>query len=181
MTDFVQGYPDGVILAFDEMKLYFQATLTHVWAAIGQTPLVAVQPQREQSSFYGVLNLRNGREIAMGSTQQNSEHTANFLMQVLMIYPQPILLLMDRAPWHFGAVTALLEATDRLELLYFPVACPELNPQEHIWAQARDNISHNHTYRSFETLLDDFETYLNETLFETHFMQKYTPSSLWLT
>lgn len=104
--------------------------------------------------------------------------TVNFLMILLMLYPQPILLLMDRAPWHFGEVKDLIDQTDRLQVIYFPPACPDLNPQEHVWERARDAISHNHTYRQFQPLIDDFETYLNETLFETNFMNTYTPLGL---
>jgi hypothetical protein len=51
VTDCLLMYPRGVILALDEMSLYVQATLTRVWAPIGQTPIVAVQPQRDQVHF----------------------------------------------------------------------------------------------------------------------------------
>ncbi|MEM6283862.1 MAG: IS630 family transposase [Chloroflexota bacterium] len=167
-------HPDGVLLAMDEMRLYFKATRTHVWAPIGQTPIIKVHPQRDSCSFYGALDLRTGRDIASRAPVQNSEITANFLMQLLMLYPdRPILLLMDRASWHYGEVRQLIESACRLEVMYFPTACPDLNPQEHTWAQARDAISHNHGYTNFETLLDDFEAFLNETPFQTNFMQKY--------
>lgn len=175
MTDFLQQQPDGVILAMDEMSLYFQATTTRVWSPVGRTPIVAVHPQREHVHFYGALNLRDGREIALHADTATSEMTVSFLMILLMLYPQPILLLLDRAPWHFGEVTDLIEETDRLQVIYLPAACPDLNPQEHIWKQARDAISHNHTYRQFQPLVDDFETYLNQTLFSTDFMDAYTP------
>jgi transposase len=180
VTDFLQRYPHGVILALDEMSLYFQATLTRVWSPKGQTPLVDVTPQRDHQHFYGAVDLRTGREIALRAAQQTSEITANFVMLLLMSYPQPILLLMDRAPWHFGAAMRdLLAQTERLQVMYFPPACPDLNPQEHVWERARDRISHNHTYRRFNTLLDDFETHLNETAFETNFMDKYVPTGLY--
>lgn len=175
MTDFLQEYPDGVILALDEMSLYFQATLTRVWAPIGQTPIVAVHPQRDCTYFYGALNLCNGREIAMRVDEETSEMTANFVMQMLLIYSQPILLLLDRASWHFGDLRPLIDETDRLHVMYFPVACPDLNPQEHVWDSAREAISHNHTYRCFQTLIDDFEQFLNETPFQTNFLDKYVP------
>lgn len=178
MTDFLQDYPDGVILALDQMSLYFQATLTRVWSPVGQTPIVAVHPQRDHVHFYGALNLRDGREIALSASDTTSEMTANFLMLLLMLYPQPILLLLDRAPWHFGEVNDLIEQTDRLQVIYFPPACPDLNPQEHVWERARDAISHNHTYRQFQPLIDAFETYLNETVFTTNFMDPYTPFAL---
>lgn len=179
MTDFLQDHPDGVILALDEMSLYFQATLTHVWAPRGQTPIVAVHPQRDCCHFYGALNLCDGHEVALPALTQTSAITANFLMILLMLYPQPILLLLDRAPWHFGDdMRSLLASTDRLHLIFFPPACPDLNPQEHVWKQARDAISHHHTYRQFPLLQDDFETYLNETLFQTDFMDAYSPLGL---
>ena len=114
MTDFLQDHRDGVILALDQMSLYFQATLTRVWSPVGQTPIVAVHPQRDSVYFYGALNLRDGREVALPVAEANAQMTANFLMILLMLYPQPILLLLDRAPWHFGEVA---------ELMTRPTAC----------------------------------------------------------
>lgn len=162
----------------DEMSLYFQATFTHVWSPKGQTPVIAVHPQREHLHFYGALHLGNGREMALPALELSSEMTTNFLLTLLMLYPQPILLLMDRAPWHFGEVTALLSETSRLQVIFFPPACPDLNPQEHVWAIARDRISHNHTYRHFQPLIEDFEDFLNENVFITHFMDTYSPFGL---
>jgi len=98
VSDFLQDYPDGVILALDQMNLYFQATLTRVWSPIGQTPIVSVHPQRACVYFYGALNLRDGREVALPASEANAEMTANFVMILLLLYPQPILLLLDRAP-----------------------------------------------------------------------------------
>ncbi len=178
MTDFLQRCPEGVILALDEMSLYFQATLTRVWSPVGQTPVVDTHPQRDQVHFYGALNLRDGREIALPAPETTSEITTNFVLLLLLLYPHPILLLLDRAPWHFAELSALVDETDRLQLLYFPPACPDLNPQEHVWERARDAISHNHTYRQFQSLIDDFETYLNETVFSTDFMDALTPLGL---
>ena len=181
MTDLLQDYADLVILTMDQMSLYYQATLTHVWAPMGQTPIIRLHPQRDHVHFYGALELRTGREIALPVHEQTGLVTASFMMMLLLLYPtQPILLLLDRAPWHFGDEIRTLFARNenRLHVLYYPPACPDLNPQEHVWSQARDAISHNHTYPAFETLIDDFETYLNETPFQTNFMEKYSPLHL---
>jgi hypothetical protein len=87
--------------------------------------------------------------------------------------------LLDRAPWHHGpALDEVLADNPRLELVYFPPACPDLNPQEHVWQQAREQVSHNHDHTQFPLLVDAFETYLNETPFETDFMQHYAPAIL---
>src|SRR5258708_40290327 len=102
------------------MSLYFQATFTRVWSRVGQTPIVKVHPGRACIHFYGALNVRDGREIALPVEETTSTMTTNFLMILLLLFPQPILLLLDRAPWHFGEVTDLLEQTERLHVMYFP-------------------------------------------------------------
>jgi transposase len=161
----------------DQMSLYFQATLTRVWAPVGQTPIIKIAPQRDCIHFYGALDVRTGREIAVTTHEQTNEVTADFLRSLLMLFPHPpILLLLDRAPWHRGpAINEVLEENPRLELMFLPTACPDLNPQEHVWGQAREAVSHNHTQPCFAQLISDFETFLNETIFDIEFMEKYGP------
>lgn len=180
MTDFLQDYPDGQILSLDEMGLYFQATTTRVWSPVGQTPLIAVSPQREHVHYYGALNVRLGHEVALPLPEQTSETTAHFLRHLLDCYPaQQILLFWDRAPWHKGAaVNQVLEANPRLHTLHFPPACPDLNPQEHVWSQAREAISHNHTFRAFPQLKSAFLDFLSNTLFRFDWLAKYAPPIL---
>jgi|SRR5439155_11062125 len=98
------------------MSVYFQASLPRVWAAIGQTPVVRVSPQRDQVHFYDALEGRQGRAIAMTAPQETSTLTAHVLMMLLRLFPtQPILLVLDRAPWHFGAdIEHRLADNDRL-------------------------------------------------------------------
>jgi hypothetical protein len=178
VTDLLQQHGQHLaILSMDQMSLYFQATLTRVWAPVGQTPMIHITPQRDMTHFYGALEVQLGREIAVPAAEQTGAVTADFIRLLLLLFPtHHILLLLDRAPWHHGpAIQQVLAENDRLELMYYPVACPDLNPQEHVWERARDAISHNHQYRSFEPLISDFETYLNETLFACDFMEQYGP------
>lgn len=177
MTDLLQVDTNLVILTMDQMSLHYQATLTRVWAPKGQSPVVRLSAQRDQVHFYGALDVRGGREIALPALEQTSQVTADFIRVLLVLFPtHTILLLLDRAPWHQGAaVREVVADNDRLHTMFFPVACPELNPQEHIWALAREAISHNHCYRDFNQLVADFETFLNENLFESNFMDRYGP------
>lgn len=180
MTDFLQDHPDGQVIALDEMSLYFQATTTRVWSPVGQTPLVRVSPQREHVHFCGALNLGTGHEIALPVLEQTSETSADFLRDLLLCYPtQPLLLLWDRATWHKGtAVKAVLDDTPRLETVFFPPACPDLNPQEHVWSQARAAVSHNHTRPDFASLKTAFLRFLSNTLFRFDWLTKYAPPIL---
>ena len=164
-----------MILAEDEMTLYLQATTMAVWAPRGRTPVVRAHPGREKVNFYGTLDLRTGEEIVMPTSTMNSETTARHLEQILEAYPDvPILLLWDRAPWHRGeAVRAVLEANPRLEILYFPVAAPDLNPQEHVWKAARRAVSHNHAIPRLSELTDRFRQYLTSNTFKSSFLDRY--------
>jgi transposase len=180
VTDFRQDHPDGQIIALDEMSLYFQSTTTRLWSLIGQTPIVRVSPQRDHTHFYGALNVVNGHEFALPASEMTSETPARFLRDLLQCYPtQPILLLWDRASWHKGdAVKSLLADHRRWETVFFPPACPDLNPQEHVWSQARAAVSHNHTYDHFSQLKTAFLSYLSTTRFRFDWLTKYAPPIL---
>ena len=105
----------------------------------------------------------------------NAQTTVLFLLCLLQTYPhQPILLFMDRAPWHKGeALRSLLEANPRLEIVWFPPGCPELNPQEHVWKAAREAVSHNHRCAKMTELADAFEKHLKETRFPCSLLDKH--------
>jgi hypothetical protein len=173
--DLAQETPETAVLAQDEASMYLQATTTAVWAPRGQTPVVPVHPGREKVNFYGSLNLHTGQEVVMRAEVMNAAATAQHLQQILQAIPEvPILLLWDRGPWHFGPpIREVLGANPRLEVMHFPVAAPDLNPQEHVWKATRRAISHNHTIPRLPELADRFENHLNSTLFESSFLGHY--------
>ena len=162
-----------MILAEDEASLYLQVTTMRVWAPRGQPPVVRAAAGRDKTSFYGTLNLHTGDELVMPSTQMNAEATAEHLEQLLAAHPDvPLLLLWDRAPWHRGeAIREVLAANPRLEIMPFPVAAPELNPQEHVWKATREAVSHNHTDQELSTLAKRFKAHLTDTTFPTSFLE----------
>lgn len=86
MTDLVQAYPKGVLLAMGQLSLYFQATLTRVGAVRGQTPLIRVSPQRDQVHWYGALDVRRGRDIAGPAPEQTTQVTADFIRMLLLLF-----------------------------------------------------------------------------------------------
>lgn len=161
------------------MSLYFQATLTRVWNPVGQTPHVRVASQRTYVNFYGALDVLSGQEIALSLPRQTAQMTIHFLQHILACLPgRPILLLWDRASWHKGVAREFVEQHPLLDMLYFPVACPDLNPQEHVWKLTRDEISHNHTCRDFSQLRQAFHRHLEHTCFKFCWIEKYLPSML---
>jgi len=171
----VQEVPHTVFLAGDEAGLYLQATTCHVWSPTGQTPIIRADPGRAKTNFYGTLNLQTGQEIAMRSDLMNAEVSAQHLEMLLETYPDvPIILFWDRAPWHRGkAIEQVLEEHPRLEIIFFPTASPDLNPQEQVWKATRKEVSHNHLHVKLPKLADRFLNKLNSTTFKSTFLEKY--------
>lgn len=171
----MQEAPDTVILAEDEASLYLQATVTQIWAPRRQPPTVRVDPQRTKTSFYGTLDLSSGCEIVTESPDLNGGATVQHLEHVLAAYPgKRILLFWDRASWHKGQlVREWLAAHPWLETIEFPVASPDLNPQEHVWKATRRAISHNHARRRLPELTDKFAMHLRTQTFSSSFLDRY--------
>lgn len=178
MTDVKQDHPDGV--AMDEMRLSLQATTQRVWLPVGPRPMVKVSPQRACQHGYGALCLDSGPEVALSVPSLDSLTTLHFLTHLLTAFPvQPMLLFLDRAPWHRGdALRTFLAENPRLQLLYFPPACPQLNPQQHVWKAARQAVSHNHTFPTLAELRFAFASFLDMTLFHFHWVEKFVPRNM---
>ena len=169
-----------MIFAQDEASLYLQATTQVVWHPRGQTPLVRLDPGRDNIHFYGSLNLHSGQQFVMSSALMNAEVTALYLQKLLLAHSdRPLLLLWDRAPWHQGpAIRDLLAANPRLEILRFPPGSPDLNPQEHVWKTARSAVSHNHSLSKLSDLTQQFLDYLQSTFFPSSFLDHYGYNSI---
>ena len=103
----------------------------------------------------------------MRTTVMKAVTSVLFLLKLVLAYPdQKILLLWDRAPWHFGPpIRDFLAAHPNLEICYLPPASPDLNPQEHVWKNAREHVTHNHTINKIDTLADLFDAHLTENTF----------------
>ena len=165
-----------MIFAQDEAGLYLQATTSFVWSVIRETPIVRADPGRKQTHFYGALNLLTGQEIVLRSEVMSGEVSAQFLLTLLESIPEdlPVVVFWDRAPWHRGKpIDKVLEDNPRLEIIFFPTASPDLNPQEHVWKAVRKEVSHNHLEARLPDLAARFLKKLNSSIFKDTFLERY--------
>jgi transposase len=155
--------------------MYLQATTMNAWSPSGQTPSVRTDPGRAKAAFLGTLDLRTGQELVSRSPILNAQASAQHLDMILQAIPdRPILLFWDRAPWHRGApIRQLLQANPRLTIIEYPVAAPDLNPQEQVWKQARRAVSHNHAIAKLPDLVDRFHQHLMTHTFHSSFLERY--------
>jgi hypothetical protein len=159
----------------DEASLYLQATTMAVWGPRGQALTVRCDPGRTKTHFYGTLDLKTGRDRVTQAPIMNAEATAAHLRTILAPYPDvPILLVWDRAPWHRGtAIQAVQAAHPRLEIIVFPTAAPDRNPQEHGGKATRRAVSHNHTEQRLLELAQRFQAHRTSTMFHRSFLDRY--------
>jgi transposase len=155
--------------------MYLQATTMNAWSPRGQTPVVRVDAGRSKVGFSGSLDVKTGVEVVTRSLTCTAAISAEHLQQVLAAFPgRPILLFWDRAPWHRGEpIRQVLAANPRLEIMEFPVAAPDLNPQEQVWKHTRRAVSHNHLTPKLPQLADAFEHHLRSHTFACSFLDHY--------
>lgn len=156
-----------IILTEDEMHLSTQTTVQKIWLPQGEYPKIEVASKRESRSIYGFLNVKTGREHAFKTKWQNMYITADILKEIRKLYPtQKLLLLWDKAGWHKGSVAKQCITEDtNIEIIYFPTAAPEENPQEHVWKNGRSHVTHNLFIKDIDKTTDDFVAYLNDSTF----------------
>lgn len=60
-------------------------------------------------------------------------------------------LLLDQAGWH---MSGRLRVPANITIMPLPAKCPELNPQENVWAFMRDNWLSNRVFASYDDIVD---------------------------
>jgi hypothetical protein len=179
VTDFRQRHPDGVILAMDQMSVYLQASLCRVWYPVGQTPRIRISPKRDSIGFYGALDVETGQQLALSLPGMSGANTVHFFEHLLTCLPdRHLLILLDRAPWHKGVARQFVEAHPRMDIVYLPPACPDLNPQEHVWKLARQAVGHLHDYPHIADLRHAFQNFFDQTLFRFDWLETYLPHTM---
>lgn len=162
-----QKEENTVILAEDEMVLSTQTTFQKIWLKKNEYPKIQFSNNKQARSVYGFLNIKTGTEHAFKTAWQNMFITKEILEKLRMIYPkEKLLIFWDGAGWHRGSEVQKFITNDKnIETVYFPRYSPEENPQEHVWKNGRQNVTHNKFIDNIDNATDEFVEYLNTTKF----------------
>jgi hypothetical protein len=150
----------SVVLAEDETDLLLFPPLRAGWAPRGQPLAVRLSGAKARRVVFGALNLRTGTRLLLPRLRGRSGDFQAFLAEVRRCYRGwHVALLLDEDPGH--TARASQRAAEGMTLLWLPKRCPELNPLETLWGQAKDVICANRQYRSIEEQVDRFLDYLH--------------------
>ncbi len=99
----------------------------------------------EKASYYSAVCLETGEVEHMELTGTSASATsAAFLAQLHAKHTGPLIVIWDNGPAQGGdAVRAALAADDDLRVVRLPAYSPDCNPDEAIWAWAREEVTAN--------------------------------------
>lgn len=136
------------IFFVDEAHFRADGDLRGKWVLKGKPALVDSTCPRwgEKASYYSAVCLETGEVEHMELTGTSSSATsAAFLKQLCANHPGPLVVIWDNGPAHGGeAVRDYLATPDLgLRLVRLPAYSPDFNPDEAIWAWAREEVTAN--------------------------------------
>jgi transposase len=149
------------IVFADESGFMLKPHVVRSWAPKGRTPIhrhrqgrrdkisvissVSVSPRLQRLGLYYLLFFDN----------IGQDEVCVFVRQLLRHLRGPVILLLDNSSTHKGApINELLDCYPRLRVEYFPSYAPELNPDEGVWAQAKQYLANSCPDNADELLRD---------------------------
>jgi len=132
----------------DEAHFRADADLHGKWVLKGHPALVDSTCPRwgEKAGYYSAVCLETGEVEHMELTGTSSSATsAAFLKQLRANHPGPLVVIWDNGPAHGGAAVRDYLATPDLglRLVRLPAYSPDFNPDEAVWAWAREEVTAN--------------------------------------
>jgi transposase len=159
-----------VLLSQDEARFQMVPTLAATLGVKGHRPVVGTRDCKDVLYVFCVMNLISGalhtntleslqaanRKSTDSKTRRMQRAFAGHLRHVGRAYPREefgrVVLTIDNAPWHRGAlINEALAENPHLEFYRLPSYSPNLNPIERFWKKLRRRATHN---RLFDTIKD---------------------------
>ena len=143
----------ATLVYLDEVGFSLKGVLRRTWAQRGKTPVVRLPASWQKLSTIGAIT-SNGQFLQR--TQTGAVKTGDvlaFLNHLLKHVTGELVVVLDNAAIHRAkAVSAFVEAQDRLSLVYLPPYSPEFNPIEKVWAYVKRNVLGNFCARTTKEL-----------------------------
>lgn len=111
------------------------------WAKRGQTPIVSSTGARFSANMISAVSLRGQLRFMLTKGRVTAKVFIEFLKRLLINAPGPIFLIVDGHPTHKAkCVRRFVDAQEgKFELYYLPPYSPELNPDEYVWNDLKNN------------------------------------------
>jgi transposase len=144
----------------DETILTSIPPLRAKWARQGTQALVPIIGDHKRRVLYGTMSLRGGLLIH-DTPECNQEEFQIHLRMIRSLWRGwTIILFLDRASSHKADASLWLADELGIALRWLPVACPKLNPMDHLWRHIKGDILANTPYQSLDEGVAQIHQYL---------------------
>lgn len=111
------------------------------WAPRGQTPIVRVTGARFGFNLLSAVSPKGQMRFMVMQGKVNAAQFCEFLRRLAYKAERPIFLILDGHPVHRSAkVKRFVESQKgKLRIFYLPPYSPELNPDESVWNDLKNN------------------------------------------
>ncbi|HXG64845.1 MAG TPA: IS630 family transposase [Blastocatellia bacterium] len=144
-----------VLLFVDATILRLFPPLRACWARRGQQAVVRISGQNARRVLFGALNPRTGHRVVLKRPRMRQEDFQAFLRLLRKRYRgRRIWLLLDKARCHEAASSQRLAANLKMELVWLPKQCSELNAMDHLWRGLKGHVSANRQFKNIDEHAD---------------------------
>lgn len=125
----------GEVWFADEAGVRSDAHSGTTWAPIGQTPIVATTGARFGLNVISAVNRRGALRFMCVEGKVNADIFIDFLKRLVADAGHPVFLIVDGHPIHKAVKTRKFVESlgDQLKLFFLPGYSPDLNPDELVW------------------------------------------------
>jgi hypothetical protein len=151
----------SVVLAQDETDLLLFPPLRSCWSPVGQPREVLLSGRNARRVVFGGMNLRTGYRLLLPRERQRAGDFQAFLAEVHSCYRGwRVAMPLDEGPSHTAKGSVRLAEGFGMELLWLPKRCPELNPMDSLWGQAKDVVCADKQYPGLDEQVGRFIRHL---------------------
>jgi transposase len=132
------------------------------WAPKGRTPVVSSTGARFGLNLISAVSAQGEFRFMVTPGRVGARVFIEFITRLLHNADRPIFLIVDGHPAHKAAAVRKFVASlnDRFRLFFLPPYSPELNPDERVWNDLKNNAVGRKSINSLETLKRDVISHL---------------------
>jgi transposase len=125
----------------DEAGVRSNAHAETTWAPRGQTPIVSTTGARFRVNLISAVSRRGDFRFMAVDERVTGKVFIEFLKRLLVHAPRVVFLIVDGHPTHKAVMVRKFVETvsDKLRLFFLPPYSPELNPDESVWNDLKNN------------------------------------------
>jgi len=152
-----------VLLAEDETDLLLLPPLRAGWALRGQPRDIPISGKNARRVVFGAMNVQTGYRLFLVRENQRAVDFQAFLRLVHQQYRGwHVALLLDEDSSHTAGGSEVLATELDIERIWLPKRSPKLNPMDHLWGDAKDEVSANKQYATIDDQVNRFLEYLSD-------------------